>query len=57
MKLMHEFIHDETAPHRFPYQIGKYVATPLSGFIAGTVFASIVWFLGIYLIKLVFGGA
>ncbi len=54
MKLKHEFIHDADAPHDFEHKIGTLIASSLSGFIAGTIFASIVWILGIYLFRLYF---
>jgi len=54
MKLKDEFIHGSDSPHDYPYKLGKYIASPLSGFIAGAAFASIIWFVGIYLLKLFF---
>ncbi len=55
MKLKDEFIHGSDSPHDYPYKLGKLIATPLSGFIAGAVFASLVWFIGIYVFKFYFG--
>lgn len=55
MDLKDEFIHGENSPHEFPYKVGHHVATSLSGFIAGVIFASIVWMLGIYLFKIYMG--
>lgn len=30
-------------PRRYPFQLGRKVASSLSGFVAGVIFASIVW--------------
>lgn len=50
IKYLKDFVSNE---HReFPYKVGKIVASSLSGFIAGVVFASIFWLVSIiFLLK------
>jgi hypothetical protein len=35
----------------FKWKIGRYIASSLSGFVAGAVAASIVWFVGLLLVS------
>jgi hypothetical protein len=44
-----DFISDEK--RNFKVRIGKVLASSLSGFIAGTIFSSIIWLMGILFIK------
>lgn len=48
--LKQEFISPETRSYRF--QIGRHIASSLSGFIAGVISASIVWYLIVYYLKI-----
>ncbi|MBI5220549.1 MAG: hypothetical protein HY978_01770 [Candidatus Liptonbacteria bacterium] len=45
-----DFISDEQRSFRF--QIGHILASSLSGFIAGAIFASIIWLLAFYFAKM-----
>jgi hypothetical protein len=40
-------------PHKYPFKIGKHVASSLSGFIAGVIVASIIWFAVAYMAKII----
>ena len=44
-----DFVVQEKGKYRF--HIGHYVASSLSGFIAGAVVASIIWLAGIYIVS------
>jgi len=50
--LFKDFISEE--PRQFKFKIGKTVASSLSGFIAGVIFASIFWWIFLYFLKLSF---
>jgi len=45
-----DFVSRENKSYRF--RLGKILASSLSGFIAGFIFASILWFLAAYVFKL-----
>ncbi len=45
--LISEFISHETK--KFKFKMGRHLASSLSGFIAGVVFASIMWATGIWI--------
>ena len=49
-KLSGEFTSNE--PGTFKFKMGRVIVSSLSGFIAGVVFASIIWVLAIYLSNL-----
>lgn len=49
-KLKDEFISDDGRKYKF--KIGKHHATALSGFIAGAIFASIIWYAVAYFMNL-----
>jgi hypothetical protein len=54
MKKLHEFLGGfiDEKDHKFKHKIGKYIASSLSGFIAGIVCASVFWLVAIiFLIK------
>lgn len=50
-KVIRDFISDEQRD--FQMRVGKLLASSLSGFIAGAVFASIIWGVAIWLTSLV----
>ncbi|MFA6365286.1 MAG: hypothetical protein WCW78_02705 [Candidatus Paceibacterota bacterium] len=52
MKVTDEFIYKTDSPRDFHFKLGSSVASSLSGFIAGVVFASILWGLGIFVFNL-----
>jgi hypothetical protein len=45
-RVARDFISQE--PRTFPFKIGRYLASGLSGFVTGVVVASIVWFIGVW---------
>lgn len=49
-KIVDEFVSRE--PKEFRFKIGRYLASSLSGFVAGAIFASIVWIIAIYFYQL-----
>ena len=53
MELHDEFVHDEK--HKLEVKAGKPIASALSGFIAGVVFASIIWLTGVIIFKAYLG--
>ncbi len=55
MKLEDEFIDKQESPHSFPHELGRKIASSLSGFIAGVIFASILWGVGIFLYRMLSG--
>ncbi|MBI4119740.1 MAG: hypothetical protein HY456_02760 [Parcubacteria group bacterium] len=44
-----DFISEET--RRFKFKIGELLASSLSGFIAGVIFASIIWVFIVYFLR------
>ncbi|MDD5430841.1 MAG: hypothetical protein PHP03_01310 [Candidatus Pacebacteria bacterium] len=38
----------------YKFKIGQYIATSLTGFIGGVLFASIIWGVCVYLLKIIF---
>jgi len=49
-QLIRDFISKEE--RSFKFKLGKTIASSLSGFIVGAIFASGVWILAIYILKL-----
>ena len=49
-EILEEFVSKE--PKRFAFKIGHHLASSLSGFIAGAIFASVVWVVAIYIYRL-----
>lgn len=49
-QLIRDFISKEE--RSFKFKLGKTIASSLSGFIAGTIFASGIWILAVYVLKL-----
>ena len=48
MKALQDFVSKE--PRKYSFQMGKEVASALSGFIAGAIVASIIWLAAWYLV-------
>lgn len=57
MALEDEFIDKQELPHDFRHKLGHRIANSLSGFIAGVIFASILWGVGIFLYRMLSGEA
>jgi len=51
-KLAREFVSKED--RKFSMRLGSHLASPLSGFLAGAVVATIVWFAGWVIVRLFF---
>jgi len=49
-KLINDFVSWEERVFRF--RLGRVLASALSGFIAGTIFASIVWIIATYIFRM-----
>jgi len=50
-KVEREFVSED--PRQYPVHLGKTKASSLSGFIAGAIFASIVWYAAIFIFKFI----
>lgn len=52
-KFIKEFVFPDDSHHHFnfKFQVGKHIASSLSGFIAGVIFASIIWIICVYFLK------
>lgn len=50
IQLTRDFISQEN--RNFKFRLGRTMASSLSGFIVGTIFASSIWILAIYLFKI-----
>lgn len=50
-KVGREFVSDDT--RQYPVHLGKTKASSLSGFIAGVVLASIIWYAAVFIFKFI----
>lgn len=52
--IKNEFVSDDA--RKYPMKLGKTKASSLSGFIAGVILASIIWYLIVYVFEIVCKG-
>lgn len=50
-KIEKEFVSDDK--RKYPFHLGKTKASSLSGFIAGVILASIIWYAGAYIFEFI----